>query len=115
MDKKFDPEPIKQLLNRSLAQIDLTTLVRLHAARLQALNRYEARSSTLTLFAWAGEHITWHSSVPRHNIHYWIGAMLLGFSLFSGIAYWQQAMDNDTSDVDIAILTDDLPIQYYVD
>jgi len=41
--------------------------------------------------------------------------MLLAASLFSGIAYWQHVMDNDTSDEDIAILTDDLPIQYYVD
>ena len=41
--------------------------------------------------------------------------MLLAASLFSGITYWQQAIDNDTGDVDIAILTDDLPIQYYVD
>jgi hypothetical protein len=41
--------------------------------------------------------------------------MLLVASLFSSIAYRQQAMDSDTSDEDIAILTDDLPIQYYLE
>jgi len=115
MDEKWNPEPIKQLLNRSLAQLDRPTLARLRAARMQALNRYEARSATLPLFAWAGEHVIWHAPAHRHSIHYWIGAILLAASLFGGIAYWQQAMDNDISDVDIAILTDDLPIQYYVD
>ena len=80
-----------------------------------ALNRHEARSITSPLFAWAGEHAIWHPSAHRHGIHYWFGATLLAVSLFYGIVYWQQAMDNDTSDVDIAILTDDLPIQYYAD
>ena len=115
MDEKWNPEPIKQLLNRSLAQLDQPTLAHLRAARLQALSRYEARSTTLPLLAWNGEHVAWHTSVLRHSIHYWIGAILLVFSLFSGIAYWQHAMDNDTSDLDIAILTDDLPLQYYAD
>jgi hypothetical protein len=115
MDENWNPELIKQLLNRSLAQIDQPTLAGLRSARMHALNRYEARSSTLPLFAWAGEHVIWHASAHRHRIYYWIGAMLLVASLFSSIAYRQQAMDSDTSDEDIAILTDDLPIQYYLE
>ena len=115
MDEEWNPEPIKQLLNCSLARLDQPALARLRTARLRALNRYETRSATSPLFAWDGEHVVWHTSAHRHSIHYWIGATLLAASLFSGIVYWQQAMDNDTSDVDFAILTDDLPIQYYVD
>lgn len=109
MDEKWNPELIKQLLNRSLAQLDQPTLARLRAARLQALNRYETRSATLPLFTWASDNVNWHASAHRHRIYYWRGAILLAAVLFSGIAYWQQATDNDTSDVDIAILTDDLP------
>ena len=115
MDEKWNPEPIKQLLNRSLAQLDQPTLARLRAARMHALNRYEARGAPLPLFAWAGGHVIWHASAHRHRIYYWIGTILLAASLFSGLVYWQQAMDNDISDVDIAILTDDLPLQYYLD
>jgi len=115
MDEKWNPEPVKQLLNRSLAQLEQPTLARLYAARLQALNRYEARSATSPLFAWDGEQVIWHTSAHRHSIHYWVGVILLAASLFGGIAYWQQAIDNDTSDVDLAILTDDLPLQYYTD
>jgi len=115
MDEKLNPESIRQLLNRSLAQLDQTTLDRLSAARMQALDRHEARSATLPLFAGAGEHAIWHPSAHHHSFHYWFGTLLLAVTLVCGIAYWRQAMDNDSSDVDIAILTDDLPMQYYLD
>jgi hypothetical protein len=115
MDKNRKPEPIKQLLNRSLAQLDQSTLASLRASREQALGRYEVHSATLPLFAWAGEHTIWKASAPRHSGYYWIGVLLLVVSLFSSIAYWQQTIDSDTSADDIAILTDDLPIQYYID
>ena len=115
MDKNLNPEPIRQLLNRSLAQLDQPTLSRLHSARMQALGRHNARSATLPLFAWAGKHTIWHASEHRHSSYYWIGVLLLVISFFSGLAYWQQTMENDTSAEDIAILTDELPIQYFID
>ena len=115
MEKEWDPEPVRQLLDRSLAQLDQPALARLRAARFQALNRYETHNATMPLVAWNGEHAIWYASAQRHSIHYWIGAILLAASLFSNIVYWQNAMDNDASDVDIGILTDDLPIQYYTD
>jgi len=65
MDEKWNPERLRQLLNRSLAQLDQSTLVRLRAARLPALNRHEARSAILPLFAWAGEHIIWNAHAAR--------------------------------------------------
>jgi len=113
MEENWNPESISQLLNRSLLRLDQPMLACLRSARKQALDRYEARRAALPLFAWAGEHIIWHESA--HRRYYWIGAILLAASLFSGITYWQQAMDSDTSAEDIAILTDDLPIQYYVE
>ncbi len=114
MNKEWNPESIKPLLNRSLAQIDPSTLTRLRSARIHALSRHKTHSATLPLLTWAGEHVIWLASAHRHRIHYWMGALLLVTSL-CGIAYWQQAMDNDNSDMDIEILTDDLPIQYYAD
>lgn len=115
MDEEWNSEPIKHMLNRSLAQLDQPTLACLRSARVQALNRYEAHNATLPLFAWTGEHLIWHASAHRYRDYYWIGVILLAASLFSSIAYWQQAVDNDSSDDDIAILTDDLPIQYFVE
>jgi hypothetical protein len=115
MDENWNPEPIKQLLNHSLAQLDQPTLARLRSARAQALDRYERHNVTLPLFAWVGEHTICRASAHRHSSYYRMGVLLFVVSLFSGIAYWQLTMDNDTSDEDIAILTDDLPIQYYID
>jgi len=70
MDKEWNPEPIKQLLNHSLDQLDQSTLARLRAARIHALNHYEARNTTLPLFVWASEHTIRHTSVHRQSIHY---------------------------------------------
>ncbi len=115
MNQEWSRESLKHLLNRSLEQIDQPTLARLHAARALALSRHEARTATLPLFAWTGVPAIQHASGHNHKIFHWIGAMLLAASILNGIAYyWQEAMDNDASDVDIAILTDEEPIQYFL-
>ncbi len=115
MNQKFYPEQIKQLLNRSLAQLDQPTLTRLRDARAQALARHDAHS-TAPAFAWA---TLWtdhrHAADSHHKSHYLAAIVLLAALLFSGAAYWHHTVDHDVSDVDIAILTDDLPIEVYVD
>lgn len=113
MNKKFQPAQIKQLLNRSLAQLDQPTLTRLRHARTQALARYDARC-TAPAFAWAGfgHH---HASDSHHKSHRWAAIVLLVALLFSCTAYWHHTTDHDLSDEDIAILTDDLPIEVFVD
>ncbi|MGA8146215.1 MAG: DUF3619 family protein [Gallionellaceae bacterium] len=115
MDDKLNPELIRQLLNCSLERIDQSTLANLRSARLRALSRYEACSGTVPLFAWSDRHEIWHTSAHRHRVYYCIGAILLAASLFGGIAYWQQVRDDASIDEEISILTDDLPIQYFVD
>jgi len=114
MNQKFYPDQVKQLLNRSLARLDQPTLARLRDARTQALARYDAHS-TVPAFAWASlgaDHR--HTADAHHKSHYLAAAVLLAALLFSGAAYWHHT-DHDVSDVDIAILTDDLPIEMYVD
>lgn len=116
MNQKFHPEKIRQLLNRSLSQLEQPTLERLREARTQALGRYDARSAT-PAFAWAGHSSrSGHSTQSHHKSYYWAGVILLLACLFSGAAYWQHTTaEHDTSAVDIAILTDDLPMHVYVD
>ena len=115
MRHKFYPQQVKHLLNRSLSQLDQPTLGRLHDAREKALARYDAHS-TAPAFAWAG---LWtdhhHAAGLHHKSHFWAAAVLLVAILFSCTAYWHHTTDHDVSDVDIAILTDDLPIEIYVD
>jgi len=116
MNKKFDPEQIKPLLNRSLSRIEQPTLERLRKARSQALAHFDAHSAAPD-FAWAGHSSrAGHSTHSHHKSYYWAGAILLIACLFSGAAYWQHtAAEHDTSAVDIAILTDDLPMHVYID
>lgn len=67
MDEQWNPEAVRQLLDSALGQIDHSTLVRLHAARVIAMNRQKAGTAILPLLAWSGVPVTQHASVHRHN------------------------------------------------
>jgi hypothetical protein len=117
MNEKLNTESVRQLLNSSSVQLGQPTLARLRDARAQALERYDARS-TAPAFVWAGANSTssGHSGLYRSRYYYYCAAaVLLAALLLSFATYWQHANEHDTSDVDIAILTDDLPIDAYVE
>lgn len=111
MNNRLPPEQIRQLLNQSLTQLEQPTLARLRDARTQALARYDARS-TAPSYAWAGHG---HPSAAHPKHYYWAAAIVFAACLFSGAAYWQHANEHDIGEVDVAILTDELPIEIYVD
>jgi Protein of unknown function (DUF3619) len=114
MNENLDFKAIRQLLNRSLSQLDQTTLAELHAARRHALQHASFYAPSVVL-TWVDTHVLRHIPARRHAAATWFAAALLVIGLLGGISYyWQQANDNSV-DVDIAILTDDLPINYYVD
>jgi hypothetical protein len=120
MNTKLNPEQIKQILNRSAEQIKPSTLERLRKARTQALAHFDARSASHALtpafIKGAGQAAhSRHSSDSHPKHYYWAAAILLAAVIFSGVSYWHHAPEHDTSEVDIAILTDDLPMHVYVD
>lgn len=114
MNKKtnLNHEKIKHLLNRSVIRLEQPVLARLRNAQDLALLRYEARRASPT-FAWAGN-FTDAGGTPQ-KIRFLAAAVLLAAILLGAASYWNQVADNDTSDVDIAILTDDLPMHVYID
>lgn len=114
MNKKsnLNHEKIKHLLNCSVTRLEQPVLARLRNARELALVRYEARSASPT-FAWAGN-FTDAGGTPQKT-RFLAAAALLAAVLFGAASYWNQVAGNDTSDVDIAILTDDLPMHVYID
>jgi len=115
MDENWNPGSIKRLLNLSVAQLDQDTLAGLQAARLSVLDQYDVRRAHVNVFAWAGGQKFRRGSARGHSLHFWLGMLLVVAAVSGGIAYWQQLKDDDTTAVDVAILTGDFPIQYYID
>ena len=103
------PERIAQLLTRAAQQLDDDTVTALRRARNVALGK---QSLSRPVFALSTAHnIRW---LMPHSAHQWMVAIILFVAiLFGGVSYWQH--ENDMSHLDAAILTDDLPLEVFVD
>jgi len=104
---------IKQCLNRGL-ELDAGKLVRLKAAREQALARQRVESGT-PMLAWAGNVIGKSggpsSLVPRVLLP--IAVLILGLI---AINHWQDSqLAAEIEEIDAAVLTGDLPLDAYLD
>lgn len=115
MDKQWNPDQIRPLLDSSLELLDEKILLSLRGARVRALSRHDACGAPLRLPSLARKHVNLYALVSNRNICNWIGVLLLVSVFLGGIAYWQLVKDKDIVDADMAILTDDLPIRYYID
>jgi len=115
MKKDLNHHSIKQLLEHSAARISPATLNKLQAARMHALE-HQRSHRTSPAFAWLG-HFGSHSDTSHTARHLnWALVVILLACLFSGAAYWQNSVsDHEISELDIAILTDELPLHAYVD
>ena len=106
---------IKEILNISTAQIAPTTLEKLRMARSRALDRQQTKS-TIPVLAWIG-----HPGGRRESFHMsksvnLVIAALFVVCLMTGAAFWQNYIsEHEVTELDIAILTGDLPIHVYVD
>ncbi len=102
MNEYLDIENTRQLLNRSLGQLDQSTVAALREARERALSRHAAH-----------ERAQWGFGSVRRPAATWLATLLIVAGVFGGMAYyWQQTHDN--SETDLAILTDDMPADVYV-
>lgn len=110
MNTKLDTNKIAQLLTLSTRQLNEATVSALANARRNALQRKLAHSPvyTLTTGRWT------HSLMP-HSSQQWIATGLLAVMLVIGTGYWHHSQEQQISDLDVAILTDDLPIEVFVD
>ena len=109
--QEINPERIAQLLTRSTQQLDDNTVATLRLARNAALERQLLRKP---VFALNTGHST-HWLIP-HSIQQWVAAaILLIVILAGGISYWHDEQGYDMSHLDVAILTDDLPLEVFID
>lgn len=104
---------IARHLEQGANQLKQGTLYRLQAARNAALQKYHAEPA----FGLAGEGLA--ASRLRHSqlrsVRFLLPLALVLLSL-GGIVYWQTAKhSNDIEEIDAHLLTDDLPINAYLD
>ena len=102
-------------LNQGLGTIKQGTLYQLQSARQAALDRYREAPQPVFGLAWAGD-LAFRVSHNRYfNARNVFALGLLVLSLI-GVTYWQIVIQaNDIADVDSSLLTDDLPINAYLD
>ncbi|HXV09409.1 MAG TPA: DUF3619 family protein [Burkholderiales bacterium] len=101
-------------LDRGADQIDAATRERLLAARERALLTYRA-TVPVPGFAWAGHAV---SRVTGHRFHSLRNAVALAVVLLAltGLAIWISAGPaNELAEIDAGLLTDELPINAYLD
>ena len=114
-NNKLSTESIKQILNQSITQMDASTLDSLRAARNRALESHRALQHA-PILAWLNQHGMWIGSpAETHKKMSWMLAFLFIICLAGGVAYMEQNSEHEHSEIDIAILTDDLPIDAYVE
>ncbi len=102
-------------LNAGLGTLRQGTAYQLQSARHAALDRYREAPQPMFGLAWAGD-IAFRVS---HN-RYFNGRNVLALGLLVlslvGATYWQFIVQaNDIADIDASLLTDDLPINAYLD
>jgi hypothetical protein len=115
MKNEIDTHKIKELLTISTTQLTHETLDKLRSARTHALNHQRVRHSVPVL-AWLGHHGTHNNSFHFSKPLNWTIAAVFVACLISGASLWRQySIEHEICDVDVAILTDDMPIHVYLD
>jgi hypothetical protein len=111
MNINLNHRDIRRLLDRSADQLDRPVLNGLQAAREHALQRQRTSISTrLSPDGMLHGHLQ-----PSQRTLGWIVAAIVATLLLVNMAYQYRASEHDRCDIDIAILTDELPIDMYVD
>lgn len=105
------PEAIAKLLTRAADQLDGRTVAALRQARNVALERQSLSRPVFSLSTGHGVH--W--LIP-HSAYQWAATViLLVATLVGGVNYWQHTQEHELVHLDVAILTDDLPLEVFVD
>jgi hypothetical protein len=110
MNTELTPQQITRLLNEGSRPLDEPTLVALSKVRKSALEKQKFKSH---VWVFAGHPVP-HWTKP-HIEHPWLIALLLAAALFIGADFWQNDLDQQNCDIDIAILTDELPLEVFLD
>ncbi len=111
MNTEFDPGRIAQLLTQSTHRMDAQTLSALSRARQSALERHTSESPAYAL-AFAGR---WSRRLAPSATMRWLAAGLLAATMVTVASYYHHAQEQQIGELDVAILTDELPLEVFVD
>lgn len=114
MTNDIDPGKITRLLTQGARQLNAVTISALVSARQNALKKQLVRSPAYTL-ASASSSARWANRMIPHTAQAWVAAGLLVAILVAGTSYWQNVQEQQIDETDVAILTDELPIEVFVD
>jgi hypothetical protein len=104
-------ESLAKLLTHATQQLDTDTVDALRRARNVALERQLQKRPVFALSTGHGAH--W--LIP-HSTHQWVATVILFVTIiFGGVNYWQHTQEHDLAHLDAEILTDDLPLEVFVD
>jgi hypothetical protein len=110
MNTQIDPHKIAKLLTKSTQQMGERTVSALAHARKQALTRQTAHAP---IFALTTGH--WVDRLLPHTTVQWlVTGLLIALLIVSGGAVWQHAEEQQISEIDLAILSDEMPVHVFV-
>jgi len=108
----LDPNKITQVLNQSTDQLDESVLSALARARQNALEKQAVMATSPVGALTSG---SWLKVLIPDTAQQWAATGLLAATLFIGMGYWQYySAEQQIIDLDVAILTDELPIEALV-
>jgi hypothetical protein len=111
MTTKLDPNKIIHILNQSAENLDQETLAGLQRARAQALQK---QATKVHVLQFAGH--PWTGQLTPHTIQQWFAVALLALALAAGAGYlWQENHHQHIIELDEQILTDELPLEIFID
>lgn len=111
-EQELNHPRIAELLTQGSGQLDDRIVSSLRKARAVALQKQRLREPALSLSA-IGHRA--HALMP-HSTPQWLAtAMLLAMIIVSVTSYCHYTQEHQGSHLDIAILTDDLPMEVFID
>lgn len=104
-------QKISQVLTQSCEQLSDRTIIRLQKSREAAVQAQAAQYQTALTFN------TGHFAhlLPHTGMQWVIALAMLAIFAMGAANYWQHTSEQALSHVDLAILTDDLPLEVFVD
>jgi len=101
---------IKQDLNYGTGRLNSQVVARLKQSRTRAMDAFALQAQPENAYAFSGHHGHSHPMFSRK----WLPLAFMSLLLI-GVFFWQQQENNREDNIDLALLTSDIPLNVFVD